>query len=129
MKKRIFFAIFAMVCWHMNNNCTVHQVKSAQEFNAILTREPIVVAEFFTPGCPHCRNFNRSGIFDALARELPNYFFAMVSTDDAESLHHHHGITAYPTFFVFQNGRKVGKRMGFQHREPLKKFINESIVK
>lgn len=108
------------------------------EFDAILAdpANPIVCAEFFSPGCPHCRNFARAGIFENVAGELPNVRFVTISSgsnDDADAglakLHADNQITSYPTFIVYQNGKKMGKRMGFQHKEPLKRFINESIGK
>ncbi|HEX2978011.1 MAG TPA: thioredoxin family protein [Candidatus Babeliales bacterium] len=81
--------------------------KNHNEFAAHLQAAPIAVVEFYSPTCSHCITFNKSGTFEALAKENRDVQFVRVSYHEAPMLFGAHKVNAFPTFLVFKNGQEV----------------------
>lgn len=86
-------------------------IKNEQQLKQHLETTPVVVVEFFSPTCPACKSFERSGAFEQLSQELPNVKFVKVSYGDAEviKLFSKHKIHGFPTFLFFKDGKEVEK--------------------
>lgn len=89
-------------------NCgEIVTAKNHNEFNSHLHAMPVAVVEFYSPTCSHCVNFNRSGIFETLAKENGDVQFVRVSYHEAPMLFGAHKVNAFPTFLVFKNGQEI----------------------
>lgn len=111
---------------------TVHaeiMIKNEQQFKQHLETTPLVVVEFFSPTCPACKSFERSGAFEQLSQELPNVKFVKVSYGDGEviKLFSKHKIHSFPTFVFFKDGKEVEthRAAGVLTKEAIKKKIME----
>ncbi len=103
----------------------IQDVTNATEFDQLLKNNEVVVAEFYSPTCQHCKDFEKAGIFKALALELPNVQFVKISSVEGLPLHGQYKINGFPTFIYFKNGQQTGKEEGFKQKVPFKKTILE----
>lgn len=95
----------------------ITEIKNTQELNQFLKAHKLVVIEFYSPTCPVCNAFKRKGIFKETALALPHIQFAMVSSEEAATLHHEFNIQVFPTFIFFRNGKKASFDLDGKHND------------
>jgi thiol-disulfide isomerase/thioredoxin len=109
MEKKLFL-IVALMSASSVLQAGVTAISSPRQFNDIIKRSPLVVAEFYSEGCPHCKRFNTSGIFERLANQLKDVAFVQINSAH-NSLFTQHLVNGVPTFIFFKNGASVGKNI------------------
>lgn len=96
---------------------------STKEFNDILINEYVLV-DFYADWCGPCKMISR--VVDDLSNEIDDVTFAKVNIDESSEIASMFNVMSIPTLILFKNGKVVGKRVGFQSKDELKKFIIEN---
>ncbi|KAL2841276.1 PITH domain-containing protein [Aspergillus pseudoustus] len=81
-------------------------ISSKEQFQSILTSSTFVVADFHAQWCGPCHAI--APVYDQLASQLsrPNHItFTKIDVDQQEDIAKAYGVTAMPTFIVFERGR------------------------
>lgn len=112
----------------------IKNVTTEGQFNQILqngANSRVVVAEFLSPECIHCKDFERTNTFPILAGEMSGRSgsakvqFVTINIDQAQGLKRAYTITGTPTFVIFKDGSEKRREVGVILREPLKRMILE----
>lgn len=100
----------------------VDSVTSKTFDEAVLDFPGRVLLDIYTDRCPPCRQM--SPILDSLAQDLGGRL-KVVKLNAAEDLElaTSFGVTAVPTFLVFQNGEKLRQQTGAMTREELEAWV------
>ena len=73
---------------------------SKDNFEDVVTRNEIVIVDFWAPWCGPCKGF--APIFEAASEKYGDVVFAKVNTDDEQELAGSFGIRSIPTLMVFR---------------------------
>lgn len=73
---------------------------SANDFEATVTGNDIVIIDFWAPWCGPCRSF--APIFEKVSDNHPDIVFAKVNTEEEQALAAHFQIRSIPTLMVFR---------------------------
>lgn len=87
---------------------TIHHIKSAAEFDALLASTMYVVSDFYADWCGPCKAI--APAYEQMARtfSVPGYLgFAKVNVDTAQPVAARYNVTAMPTFAFFKQGQQV----------------------
>ncbi|KAJ5681951.1 uncharacterized protein N7477_001891 [Penicillium maclennaniae] len=109
---------------------SVINISSNEQFNTLLSSSRVVVADFYADWCGPCKAI--APVYDSLARQLsrPNQItFTKINGDEQKELAQAYSVRAYPTFIVFENGRKTQTVAGADPRrlnEVIQKLANEA---
>ncbi|KAJ5580501.1 hypothetical protein N7450_006802 [Penicillium hetheringtonii] len=104
---------------------SVVTISSPEQFGTLLNSSRIVIADFYADWCAPCKAI--APVYDSLARQLsrPNQItFTKINGDEQKDLAQTYGVRAYPTFIVFENGRKTQTVAGANSQK-----LNEVIQK
>jgi len=85
-----------------------------QELNSCKT--PLIV-DFWAEWCGPCKMM--APVFDELAAERTDIRFARCNVDACYPIAEHFGVSAIPTFLLFENGKETGRTAGYQSKEDL----------
>lgn len=96
------------------------QVKSS-EWDSIVSDKQIVVADFWAPWCPHCKQLNPT--FESVAAEHPEIKFVQVNVDEEQELASRYNIQGIPAIKFFCEGREIGEILGNLPKGDLKKEV------
>lgn len=69
-------------------------------FENVVTRNDMVIVDFWAPWCGPCKGF--APIFDQAADKYQDVVFAKVNTDDEQELAGYFNIRSIPTLMVFR---------------------------
>ena len=69
-------------------------------FEDVVTRNDIVIVDFWAPWCGPCKGF--APVFEAAAAKYRDVVFGKVNTDDEQELAGFYGIRSIPTLMVFR---------------------------
>lgn len=69
-------------------------------FEDVITRNDIVIVDFWAPWCGPCRSF--APIFEQVSEKHPGVVFAKVNTEEQQALAGHFQIRSIPTLMVFR---------------------------
>ncbi|KAJ1720443.1 mitochondrial thioredoxin [Coemansia erecta] len=85
-------------------------VTTIDEFKALIEKSPKAVADFHASWCSACKTMKP--VFEDLADKIPDVTFISVDIDDGVDLAYEYGVTAMPTFKLFDNGKIVEEIIG-----------------
>ncbi|EAW10376.1 thioredoxin-like protein 1 [Aspergillus clavatus NRRL 1] len=88
-------------------------ISSKEQFSSLLTTSKFVVADFYADWCGPCKQI--APAYEQLASQLsrPNRItFTKVNVDQQQEIARAYGVTAMPTFIVFQQGRPISTVRG-----------------
>ncbi|KAE8149259.1 PITH domain-containing protein [Aspergillus avenaceus] len=106
------------------------QINSKEQFSSLLTTSRFVVADFYADWCGPCKAI--APAYEQLATQLsrPNRItFTKINVDNQQDLAKAYGVTAMPTFIVFERGRQVSTVRGAnpkQLSEAVRKLASEA---
>ena len=83
---------------------------TAQEFEATVTGNDIVLVDFWAAWCGPCRQFGP--VFESASEQHPDIVFAKVDTDAEQQLAAAAQITSIPTLMAFKQGNLVFSQPG-----------------
>ncbi|KAI9931118.1 hypothetical protein ASPWEDRAFT_101045 [Aspergillus wentii DTO 134E9] len=101
------------------------QISSKEQFSSLLTSSTIVVSDFYADWCGPCKAI--APVYEQLARQLSRpgrITFTKVNVDHQQDIAKTYGVTAMPTFIVFEKGRPTSTVRG---ADPKK--LNEVVQK
>lgn len=107
------------------DNGTVQEIHSTQEFEGLLPQEGSFVAQFYNRECPVCQRFEASGIYQKTAQKYPAIRFVKVEKD-LSGLHSKYGVMFYPKFIFFKDGKKVKELVGAITQERFERLLNQT---
>ncbi|GIJ82169.1 hypothetical protein Asppvi_000674 [Aspergillus pseudoviridinutans] len=88
-------------------------ISSKEQFSTLLSTSKFVVADFYADWCGPCKAI--APAYEQLAKQLsrPNRItFTKVNVDEQQDIARAYGVTAMPTFIVFQQGRAISTVRG-----------------
>ena len=91
---------------------------SLKDYQALIPADKIVLVDFGAAWCPPC--IKMEPIIDSLAKLQPNNF-SLLKIDGGEqnTIVQSLGITVFPTFIIYKNGKEVWKKQGIVSSEEL----------
>ena len=87
----------------------------------------LVVAEFFSPTCPHCKRF--TPVFTKVSDDFPDLAFGLVNTKEQPDLSKACKIRGLPTVVAFQKGKELNRKLGAVDEEAFREFVSDTINK
>ena len=96
----------------------VDQVKTTEEFDAVLKDNKSVFVDFFATWCGPC---------EKVSEEVSGVKFIKVDVDDLGDVASRYGIASIPALFAFKNGEKVGEIVGFVPAPQVKALAEKTL--
>lgn len=116
--KRIIAALSLLLC--VTSYADVKKVKTEKELDDILKKNKSVIVKFGAPWCGHCKIAAQP--YKELSNEVKETLVD-VDGDESSDLVRKYGITGYPTFKRFDNGKETAESGGFSNKANLKKAL------
>jgi thioredoxin 2 len=102
-------------------------VTTANFDKEVLAWPGTVAVEFWTPWCGHCRTM--APLLEKLAREKAGLLKVVrVNLDSEPLLGPRFGVTATPTFYVYQNGHRHGDISGAVPKDQFEAWIEAVLL-
>jgi len=95
---------------------------SGKSFSETVSRDGVVMVDFWAAWCGPCRAF--APVFEAAATEHPDIVFAKVDTEAEPALSRSLGIMSIPTLMIFRDGILVFEQPGAQPAAVLARLID-----
>ena len=95
---------------------------TASTFEDVVSRDGIVLVDFWAGWCGPCRAF--APVFEAAARRHPDIVFGKIDTEAEQALAAAAGIRSIPTLMAFRDGVLVFAQPGALPREALEELIS-----
>ena len=80
-------------------------------FNAFITSNKLVVADFFATWCGPCRAL--SPYIDELATNHHHILFAKANIDETQVIANELDVKSLPCVVIFENGKEINRVVGF----------------
>ena len=96
---------------------------TAENFNDVAEKNPILVIDFWAPWCGPCRQF--APIYEETAGEYPDIAFGKVNTEEQQDIAGYFKIQSIPTVMIIREGIIVFAQPGMLPKEGLKDVIEQ----
>ena len=88
----------------------------------VMEAEGTVLVDFYADWCGPCQM--QGPVVEQAAEELAGTVkIGKLNVDEEGSIAQQYGVMSIPTLIVFKNGKEVGRAVGFQTLEQLKKLM------
>ena len=94
---------------------------TADEFEKVITKDGIVLVDFWAAWCGPCRMFGP--IFEKASEQYPEIVFAKVDTEAEQQLSGSLGISSIPTLMAFKDGILLFNEAGALPASSLEQLI------
>jgi thioredoxin 1 len=95
-----------------------------ENFEQVITANPMVVVDYWAPWCGPCRGF--APVFESVAEANPDIVFAKVNTDEEQEIAQHFQIRSIPTLMVFKEQVIVFSQAGALPKGPFEQVVAKS---
>lgn len=102
---------------------SVKEISSKDAFDKAIKQNKLVIADFYSPTCPHCRNMEP--IFNQLAAANKDIKFIKINTTKLSPLAREYKVRSMPTFIFFRNGASVSSNVGEASVDEFQAEINK----
>ncbi len=103
-------------------------VESEEAFEReVMQADGLVLVEFYTPGCRHCRRLEP--VIHALADQFAGRaLVAKVNAAELPEVARRHGIEGVPTLLLFKDGLEVDRAVGHRSEEALAALLERHVA-
>lgn len=101
-------------------------IKSAKEFDALISGDKLCVVDLFATWCGPCRMLAPT-IESVANKSTGNYLVAKVDVDDVEEVAIRYGVNTIPTILYIKNGTLLEKTIGLVKEEQILNTIEKHI--
>lgn len=130
------FALFAFLLFSQPIFCDtelepikgkIFRPGSIENFEMMLQRYDIILADFFADWCGPCKNMHK--VIESLAqdRDLDEILFIEVDTDSHRALALSYHVSSLPTLIIFVDGKPLKILHGYKDKRALKQILMEVI--
>jgi thioredoxin 1 len=102
----------------------VHEVGS-QGFESFITKNEIVIVDFWATWCAPCRQF--SVVYERVAQMYPAVTFAKINIEQEAELAEAFNIRSIPHLMVFKQGIAIYSEAGSMPESTLKELVEQAI--
>ena len=86
------------------------------------TNSGVVLVDFYGPWCGPCQRLGP--VLDKVAKNMKGKVkIVKVNIDQSHALMKSHGVSGVPTMVLYDNGKEVGRLVGYRDQESVQKFI------
>ncbi|NCB33526.1 MAG: thioredoxin [Erysipelotrichia bacterium] len=100
----------------------VELIKSKADYEAILSSNTTVFADFFAEWCGPCKMVGP--LVEKISESNPDVKFVKVNVDSNPEIASMYGIMSIPTLIVFKNGTLAKQAVGFMQESDLQKLAD-----
>lgn len=97
---------------------------TAQNFDAAINDNPMVIVDFWAPWCGPCRGF--APVFEKASEAHPDVVFAKVNTDEQQELAGGFNIRSIPTLMVFREKVILYQQAGAVPASTLEQILTQA---
>ncbi len=97
---------------------------TAQNFDAVINDNPMVIVDFWAPWCGPCRGF--APVFEKASEAHPDVVFAKVNTDEQQELAGGFNIRSIPTLMVFREKVILYQQAGAVPASTLEQILTQA---
>lgn len=101
-------------------------IKSAKEFDELISGDKLCVVDLFATWCGPCRMLAPT-IESVANKSTGNYLVAKVDVDDVEEVAIRYGVNTIPTILYIKNGTLLEKTIGLVKEEQILNTIEKHI--
>ncbi|ELP84752.1 thioredoxin, putative [Entamoeba invadens IP1] len=89
---------------------SVQHINSLSTFESFISRNPVVIVDFFATWCGPCKSI--APYFEELARKTPSIKFVKVDVEEGADIAGKYSVHSMPTFILFKNGSEFDRFSG-----------------
>jgi thioredoxin 1 len=104
---------------------TSPQAVTAEQFEAVIRDNEIVIIDFWAPWCAPCKHF--AHVYDRVAAQYTTVFFAKVNTEHEHELANFFQIRSIPHLIVFKQGIVIYSEPGSMPESTLKELVQQAL--
>jgi thioredoxin 1 len=99
---------------------------TTQNFEEVITKNEMVVIDFWAQWCGPCRNF--APIYTAVSQKYPQVVFAKINTETEHALANHFNIRSIPTLMIFRQQIILFMQAGSLPASALEEIVDEALA-
>ncbi len=109
--KKLFCNTMVLCCFIINiAHGASQEIATKDQFNNAIKSSKTVIVKFYSPTCPHCRNF--APTFEEASNKNPGHSFISVNLIKYPALAAPYNIAGLPTIIYFVDGKEVDRTIG-----------------